>query len=95
MGLTHSVISPGDSANDDGTGDSTIGTLNVEVDLIMGTSTELAYQFNGTGEAGTDYDCIAVNGSLTLDGTLDMLEGSGFGGGWSLPDNYLHPGNSD
>lgn len=75
------TLAAGDFSNADGTGSSTVGTLEVSIELAFQNATKLSFQLGDNAVAGTDYDTIAVAGSLTLDGILDVTEESGFGSG--------------
>lgn len=79
--LAAATLMPGDSENADGTGDSTVGTLTVDGNLVFDATSTLAVQLGVAGTAGADYDSVAVAGSLTLDGTVDVAAVGNYGGG--------------
>jgi hypothetical protein len=71
------TLAPGDSAAEDGTGDSLVGAVAVTGNLALASSTLLNVQLGAPATAGVDYDTVNVSGTLTLDGTLtiEMLPG--------------------
>lgn len=75
------TLAPGDSANADGTGTSTVGTLTVDGNLTLASITTVSMQLGDNATAGTDYDTVAVTGNLTLDGMLEVENLVGFGPG--------------
>ncbi|GHB89883.1 PEP-CTERM sorting domain-containing protein [Cerasicoccus arenae] len=76
-----STLSPGDFLNGDGTGGSTVGILNVNLNLTLEDTTLLEFQLGADDVAGTDYDALAIIGSFILDGILNITELDGFGAG--------------
>jgi fibronectin-binding autotransporter adhesin len=72
---------PGDSENDDGTGNSTMGTLTVDGNLVFDAAGTLALQLGAAGTVGVDHDSVVVTGSLTLDGTVEVVGIDGYGNG--------------
>ncbi len=72
------ILTPGDSAHDDGTGLSGIGTLTLAGDVSLSAGTILNWQAGDSSAAGISYDSIAVTGSLILDGVLNISALSGF-----------------
>ncbi|WP_164108661.1 MULTISPECIES: MBG domain-containing protein [Sphingobacterium] len=70
------ILSPGASGND-------IGTLTVNENLQLNAGGTLAIQINGV-TAGTEYDQIVVNGTVSIQGTLSVTHGYMPGQG----DNY-------
>jgi fibronectin-binding autotransporter adhesin len=79
--LAAATLMPGDSENDDGTGGSTVGTLTVDGNLVFDAAGTLALQLGPAGTAGVDYDNVVVTGSLTLDGTVEVVGLDGYGRG--------------
>lgn len=79
--LAAATLEPGDSENANGTGASTVGTLTVDGNLVLSSSTTLSVQLGHRATPGTDYDTVAVTGNLTLDGTLEVETLAGFGPG--------------
>lgn len=79
--LAGATLMPGDSENDDGTGNSTVGTLTVDGNLAFDATSTLALQLGPAGTAGVDHDSVVVTGSLTLDGTVDVEAVDGYGNG--------------
>jgi fibronectin-binding autotransporter adhesin len=75
------TLSPGDLSNDDGTGFSTTGQITFVTNLILNATTALDFQLGRAAVAGIDYDSVAVVGSLTLDGVLNLSTLPGFGNG--------------
>lgn len=75
---TAATLEPGDSANDNGTGASTAGTLGVTGSLALASTTALNYQL---GAVGSGSDTATVSGALTLDGVINVSALSGFGAG--------------
>lgn len=75
------TLSPGDLTNSDGTGTSTVGQISFVTNLILSASTTLDFQVGRAETAGVDYDTVAVVGSLTLDGVMNLSALSGFGNG--------------
>ncbi len=74
---------PGDSANANGTGASTVGLLSITGGLTLANNTSLQFQLGAPGVvgAGTAYDTVAASGALTLDGVLNVADLPGFGPG--------------
>ena len=72
------TLAPGDSEAADGTGASTVGLLTVTGNVALASATALNFQFGSAVAAGADYDAVAVTGSLTLDGVLNIEERPGF-----------------
>lgn len=82
------VVAPGNLTNDDGTGESTVGTLTfvtseVTFDVSTEGTTTLDFQLGKADNFGVDgnYDKIIVDGALVLAGTLKLTAVDGFGGG--------------
>ena len=75
------TLSPGDLSNDDGTGFSTTGQITFVTNLILNATTALDFQLGRAETAGVNYDSVAVVGSLTLDGVLNLSTLPGFGNG--------------
>ncbi len=73
-----------------------VGTITTSNNLVLGSSAVLAY------ELGASSDLIAVNGDLTLDGTINISDSGGFGIGdytlitytGALTDNGLAVGST-
>lgn len=82
-------LMPGDLANDDGTGDSTCGTLSFATNLVLEAGVALAEGEGTTSGAITEFQCrkpeagkydsVWVNGDATVAGTLSFLEAPGSG----------------
>ncbi|SDN71790.1 autotransporter-associated beta strand repeat-containing protein/T5SS/PEP-CTERM-associated repeat-containing protein, partial [Ensifer sp. YR511] len=79
------------------------GTLTIGGDLTLASGSSLNFELgNPSGVAGVDSDLINVGGNLTLDGTLNVTNAGGFGGGLyrlvnyngSLTDNGLEIGST-
>lgn len=77
------TLSPGDSANSDGTGVSTVGALTVNGNLTLATATTLEFQLGDSTAAGVTYDTVnlAGTGNLTLAGIVNIAALDGFGVG--------------
>ena len=65
-------LMPGDLSNNDGTGESTCGTLSFTSNLVMRANAAAEFQCRKP-EAGK-YDSVWVNGDATVAGTLKFLE---------------------
>ena len=77
----NATLEPGDSANANGTGASTVGLLSVDGDLALSNLTTLNFQLGDDANAGTTFDSIDITGTLTLDGELNIEALTGFGVG--------------
>ncbi len=75
------TLSPGNLANANGTGGSTVGATTVTGNLELSDATVLEYQLGAAGTPGTDYDMVNVTGDLTLDGVLNVTDLTGFQAG--------------
>ncbi len=70
--LGNATLAPGNSP----------GTFTIGGDLVLGASSVLDFELGLPDQApGVGSDLIVVDGDLTLDGTLDITDIGGFGGG--------------
>lgn len=79
--LGAATLEPGNSANVDGTGSSTVGALAIDGNLVLASTTALTWQLGAATTPGGTYDTVAVDGNLTLDGTLTVETLPGYGPG--------------
>lgn len=64
-------IMPGDSENEDCTGESTVGVMSIDGNAAFSEDTILSVDFYGSTEGVTVHDAVNVSGSLTLDGIIE------------------------
>jgi fibronectin-binding autotransporter adhesin len=78
--LVYGTLAPGNSP----------GTLNIAGDLTLGAGTILNYEFGEPGVVGASVnDLVNVGGTLTLDGTLNIIDfGPSYGPGYYRLFNY-------
>ncbi len=75
------TLEAGDLSNADGTGTSTVGSLDFTGDLALADTTILNFQLGDNSAAGISFDTINASGALTLDGVLNVQDLAGFGAG--------------
>ncbi|MDF3129060.1 PEP-CTERM sorting domain-containing protein [Kiritimatiellaeota bacterium B1221] len=82
LSLTGSAtLAAGDLSNADGTGSSTVGSLDVTGDLAFADTTIMNFQLGDNSAAGISFDTVNATGALTLDGVLNVEDLAGFGVG--------------
>lgn len=65
------------------------GTLTIGSDLVLGANALVSFELGAPdGVVGVASDLVNVNGNLTLDGRLDVIDAGGFGAGLYRLFNY-------